>query len=331
MVEPSMPDLAAAMSAAARLLLERLRPGHRRQLVLPFDNRMHRRWTYLPGPRPGIRLGDLSGEQLGPALELLRLSLSVRGWSDAQLVVRIEAVRRELAQRNAVGALDPYRDLSYWLVVMGDPAGSDPWAWRINGHHLLAQATVLGDQVNAVPQFFGAEPGTVMEGPHRGLRALPREEDLARELMLSLQEDQRRAATIAAEAPSDIATRWDPVAAPPTQPSGIAYARLDRQQRELGVALLRQYVDRAAGPIADQAWTDITDAGLEQVCFGWAGPIERGAGHYYALRGPSLLIEYDNNQDGANHIHSVWRDLRRDFGGDLLAQHYSRARHRLLT
>src|SRR5215211_8103623 len=76
-----------------------------------------------------------------------------------------------------------------------------------------------------------------------------------------------------------------------------------------------------------QAWTDITDAGLGQVCFGWAGPVERGAGHYYALSGPSLLIEYDNTQDGANHIHSVWRDLRRDFAGDLLAQHYAGMRH----
>ena len=113
----------------------------------------------------------------------------------------------------------------------------------------------------------------------------------------------------------------------PGQPRGIRYARLDRLQRELFVSLLRQYVDRATPAVADRAWTDITDAGLDQVCFGWAGPLERGAGHYYALSGPSLLIEYDNTQDGANHIHSVWRDLRRDFAGDLLAQHYAGARH----
>jgi hypothetical protein len=81
---------------------------------------------------------------------------------------------------------------------------------------------------------------------------------------------------------------------------------------ELIVSLLRQYVDRAASAVANQAWTDITDAGLDQVCFGWAGPLERGAGHYYALSGPGLLIEYDNTQDRANHIYSVWRDLRRD-------------------
>ena len=117
------------------------------------------------------------------------------------------------------------------------------------------------------------------------------------------------------------------MAALPEQPRGIRYARLDRLQRELLVSLLRQYLDRAACAVANQAWTDITGAGLDQACFGWAGPVERGAGHYYALSGPSLLIEYDNTQDGANHIHLVRRDLRRDFAGDLLAQHYAGVRH----
>ena len=328
MVELTMPDLAAAMRAAVRGLFDRLDTEQRRQLVFPFDGDLHKRWTYFPGQRPGLRLGDLSDEQLEPALDLLQLVHSVRGWSDTQLVIRIEAVRRELSLQQAGRAgVDPYRDLPYWLVVLGDPTSTDPWAWRINGHHLLAQATVVGDQVNGVPHFFGAEPATVLEGPHAGLRALPREEDLARELMLALQEDQRRMARIAVKAPADIASRWDPVAALPEQPRGIRYARLDRLQRELFVSLLRQYVDRAASAVANQAWTDITDAGLDQVCFGWAGPAEPGAGHYYALSGPSLLIEYDNTQDRANHIHSVWRDLRRDFAGDLLAQHYAGVRH----
>ncbi|HYI59522.1 MAG TPA: DUF3500 domain-containing protein [Microlunatus sp.] len=328
MAELTMPDLAAAMRAAARRLVDRLSTEQRRRMVFPFDIDLHKRWTYLPGERPGLRLGDLSDEQLEPATDMLQLVHSVRGWSDTQLVIRVEAVRRELSLQQAGRAGgDPYRDLPYWLVVLGDPTSIDPWAWRINGHHLLAQATVVGDQVSGVPHFFGAEPATVLEGPHAGLRALPREEDLARELMLTLQEDQRRRARIADVAPADIASRWDPVAVLPEQPRGVPYARLDSVQRELFIALLRQYVDRAAPAVANQAWTDLTDAGLEQVSFGWAGPLERGAGHYYALSGPSLLIEYDNTQDRANHIHSVWRDLRRDFAGDLLAQHHASVRH----
>ena len=163
MVELTMPDLAAAMRAAVRGLVDRLNAEQRRQLVFPFDGDMHKRWTYLPGQRPGLRLGDLSDEQLEPALDLLQLVHSVRGWSDTQLVIRIEAVRRELSLQQAGRAgVDPYRDLPYWLVVLGDPTSTDPWAWRINGHHLLAQATVTGDQVNGVPHFFGTEPATVL-------------------------------------------------------------------------------------------------------------------------------------------------------------------------
>jgi hypothetical protein len=159
MVELTMPDLAAAMRAAVRGLVGRLDTEQRRQLVFPFDGDMHKRWTYLPGQRPGLRLGDLSDEQLEPALGLLQLVHSVRGWSDTQLVIRIEAVRRELSlQQPGRAGVDPYRDLPYTLVVLGDPTSTDPWAWRINGHHLLAQATVVGDQVNGVPHFFGAEP-----------------------------------------------------------------------------------------------------------------------------------------------------------------------------
>ncbi|WP_230208143.1 DUF3500 domain-containing protein [Microlunatus sp. Gsoil 973] len=328
MAEFSMPDLAAAMRAAARALIDQLDREQRRSAVFGFEPELHRQWTYLPGDRPGVRLGDLSDAQLESALDLLQLVHSVRGWSDAQLVIAIEAARRALALQQAGRTdLDPYRDLPYWLVILGDPASTAPWAWRINGHHLLAQATVVGDQVSGVPHFFGAEPATVLAGPHAGLRALPREEDLARELMLALQEDQRREAQIATDAPSDIASRWDPVAALPEQPRGVSYARLDRRQRELFVALIRQYIDQAAPAVANQAWADISDAGLDQVSFGWAGPFERGAGHYYALSGPSLLIEYDNTQDDANHIHSVWRDLRRDFAGDLLAQHYAGVHH----
>ena len=328
MAELTMPELAEAMRAAVRGVVDRLGTERRHQVVLPFDRDLLRRWTYLPGQRPGLRLGELSDEQLEAALDLLELVHSVRGWSDAQLVMRVEAVRRELSLQQAgrVG-VDPHRDLPYWLVVLGDPTSTEPWAWRINGHHLLAQATVVGDRVRGVPHFFGAEPATVLRGPHAGLRALPREEDLARELMLALQDDQRRLARIAVEAPADIASRWDPVVVLSEQPRGVPYARLDRPQRDLLVALLRQYVDRAAPAVADRAWTDINDAGLDQLCFGWAGPVEKGAGHYYALTGPSLLIEYDNTQDRANHIHSVWRDLRRDFAGDLLAQHYAATPH----
>ncbi len=162
-----MPDLAAAMRGAVVDLIDRLDTNERRRVMFPFDRDLHRHWTYLPGERAGLRLGDLGEAPLQPALHLLHLLHSTRGWADAQLVIRTEAVRRELSLRHAgPDRVNPYRDLPYWLVVLGDPTNTDPWAWRINGHHLLAQATVVRNQVSGVPQFFGAEPATVLEGPH---------------------------------------------------------------------------------------------------------------------------------------------------------------------
>ena len=165
------------------------------------------------------------------------------------------------------------------------------------------------------------------DGSHAGLRGLPREEDLARELILTLQPDQRRMAQIAVEAPGDIASRWVPVAALPEAalrhpicPAGPGPARALR----VPPPPVRR---PAASAVANQAWTDITDAGLDQVASGGLGRYSRVPAITTRSRGPSLLIEYDNTQDQANHIHSVWRDLRRDFGGDLLAQHYAGVRH----
>jgi len=317
--DDSMTDLARRMRLAAGRVLDSLHPDQRCAATAPFDLIAHRLWTFFPGERPGARLGDLDDDQLGLALDLLASVHSQRALADAHLVIRIESVRRELSGR----AGDAYRSLNYWLLITCDPGGSEPWAWRISGHHLLAQATVVGDMVAGAPHFFGSEPAEVLSGPHRGFRALPREEDLGRELALSLQEDQRSVGLLAPVAPAEIRTRFDPVATVPTGPAGFAYARLDRFQRELLDALLRQYLDRATAAVANQAWADLNNAGLDAIRFGWAGPLQRGAGHYYRVSGPSLLIEYDNTQDDANHIHSVWRDLRSDFGGDLLARHYA--------
>src|SRR3954453_22732193 len=114
MVELTMPDLAGAMRAAVRGLVDRLDTEQRRQLVFPFDGDMHKRWTYLPGQRPGLWLDDLSDQHLEPTLDLLHLVHSVPGWSDTQLVIRIEAVRRELSLQQAGRAgVVPYRVLPY--------------------------------------------------------------------------------------------------------------------------------------------------------------------------------------------------------------------------
>jgi hypothetical protein len=183
--------------------------------------------------------------------------------------------------------------------------------------------------VAITPQFFGANPATVQSGPHRGRRFLEPEESLARQLLAVLEPGQRELAVVSNEAPRDILTRHDPVADPSRLHQGLPYGELAPEQRQLFTLLVGQYLGRAATPISLRSWEDITDAGMERLTFAWAGPLELGHGHYYSVAGPTVLLEYDNTQNDANHIHSVWRDLRNDWGKDLLAAHYATASHPL--
>ena len=277
-------------------------------------------WTYLPGERPGLRLGELTPQQRERAFDLLQTAFSPRGVADLAMVLRTEEIRRELARQDRHP--QPHLDPPYWLRVLGRPSSDEPWAWRISGHHLVAHATVVGQEVATAPQFVGAQPAEVLSGPHAGFQSLPREQDLARQLVLVLEDDQRRQAVASVTAPDDLLTRQDPAVL--GFPSlGLPRSGMDRRQGDMLEALVRQYLDRSPAAVADQAWTAIADAGWADVRFTWSGGLRRGEGHYYAVTGPTFVLEYDNTQESGNHVHCVWRDRQRDFGGDLLAQHYA--------
>lgn len=318
--------LATALRRAATAFLDSLSDPQRAQAVGPYADPERTNWTYIPGDRPGVRLAELAPEPLWRATELLALSYSERGLADAGRVARIEAIRLDLPGVHLGPGPPDLTGQDYWLRLLGrvdDPV----WAWRLSGGHLVAHATVVGAEVSLTPQFFGVGPARVLDGPYAGFRALPVEEDLGRQLITQLDDGQRRLAVQALPTPSDIRSRHDPVARAPRPPEGLAYARMDRAQRELFETLVRHYLDRAPGPVADRAWRDVHDAGIGELTFTWAGGLSSGQGHYYRLAGRTLLVEYDNTQDDANHIHSVWRDLRYDWGGDALARHYARHPH----
>ncbi len=308
------------MRQRAEDLLESLTTAQRRSAMGTLATAEWHRWTYLPGQRPGVPLGDLDPAQRERAFDLLQTAFSPRGVADLAMVLRTEEIRRELDRRDPHP--QPQVDPPYWLRVLGRPSPDEPWAWRISGHHLVAHATVVGEQVATTPQFVGAQPAEVTAGPHSGFQSLPREQDLARELVLMLQDDQRRQAVASATAPPDLLTRQDP-AVPGFPARGLARAGMDRRQGDVLEALVRQYLDRSPAAVADRAWAAIVDAGWNEVRFTWSGGLRRGEGHYYAVTGPTFVLEYDNTQESANHIHCVWRDRGRDLGADLLAEHYA--------
>jgi hypothetical protein len=315
------------LGEAALNLLAKLEPLQREAITAPFDTPDHQQWTYLPGDRPGLTLAELSAEQRQLAMRLVELACSERGLADATSVMFAEAIRRDLPQVQPGSTIDVTADQHYYLRILGDPAGPEPWAWRINGHHLALHLTVVDGGIAITPQFFGSEPATVLSGPHKGLRTLPAEQDLGFALLAALEPGQRDVAVVSEEAPHDLLTRYDPVADPRVLHRGLPYGDMFAEQRQLLSLIVGQYVGRAAGPIGLQSWQEITDAGIERLTFAWAGGSEPGQGHYYSVAGPTFLAEYDNTQDDANHIHSVWRDLRNDWGRDLLAAHYALSQH----
>jgi hypothetical protein len=259
-------------------------------------------------------------------MALLESGLSARGAQQARQIIALEPILKEaeaLAGVSNSWRRDPER---YSFSVFGDPDGQAPWGWRVGGHHLGIPFTIVnGDLVAPTPLFFGSNPAEVRHGPSTGLRVLAAEEDLARALLGSLEAAQRATAIVDPLAPGDILTKNYRSLDLNLAPSGIRYAALSGEQRERLVRLIRHYIDRVADDVASNAWQRLARAGLEGVTFAWAGPFERGQGHYYAVKGSTFFIEYDNTQNDANHIHSVWRDAANDWGEDLLAVHYAAA------
>ncbi len=306
------------MRQAVLRFLGSLDPERKAAATAAFGSPERTEWFYLPGPRPGLPLVEMTSAQEELALALLEIGCGAGGARTAMGVIELERVRRRLV--TGVDEIDGDR---YWFRVFGDPAGPAPWMWRINGHHLAVHVTVVGDAITVTPSFLGAEPAMVPSGPQRGLRLLAEEEELGRALLADLAPHQRSIAITSAVAPDDVLTRNDPAADAALIPSGLPYADMQDSSRGMLERLVHRYFDRAPGWYGETCWRDALDAGLDKVTFAWMGSDQRGQGHYYCVTGPTFLLEYDNTQDEANHVHSVWRDLRHDWGGDLLARHYA--------
>ena len=307
------------MAAAAAGWLASLGPEQRAKACHPFPADAERTtWYYTPTERGGLPLAEMGPVSQRLAHRLVASGLSEGGYNTAATVMGLENVldAKEGWRRGYDGRTVPHRGRDpqlYFVSVFGEP-GAGAWGWRVGGHHVALNYTIgAGGQVSASPLFLGANPGlTRLVGPGV-LRPLAAEEDLARELLDALAPEQLKTAMLSGEAPGDILQRNRPVARV-GPPEGLAAAGMLPQQRALLAGLLDQYLGRLPGPLAELERERAAGELLEAVHFGWAGGAERGQPHYYRLQGPRLLIEYDNVQDGANHVHSVWRDPEGDFG-----------------
>jgi len=309
------------MAEAASAFFASLGPDQQARGWFPLESPERLNWDYRPGERFGLSLKELSSAQRQLAYVLLASGLSRRGYSRAMAIMALESVLRRLEGRQGRHLRDSYL---YYLTLFGFPGPH--WGWRLDGHHLSVNFLIVGgNRVAPTPNFFGVNPGRVPEGMAlAGLRVLAAEEDLARRLLNSLEAGRRNRAVIAPAAPGDIVTgtaRRVRLEAP----EGLSFAAMSKDQQRFFQDLVVEYTSRMPPDVAESQLHRIDQEGWGYLHFAWAGAAEPGQPHYYRVHGPSFLVEYDNTQNQANHIHTVWRDLQDDWGDDLLRQHYAKS------
>ena len=305
------------MAAAANNLLATLTPEQKKQASFEFADEERKNWHFIPRPRKGLPLKEMTYEQRLLAQALLASGLSNGGYAKAVSIMSLESVLAILEKDKVGGAVrDPE---NYFVSIFGTP-GVASWGWRLEGHHLaLNYAIAANEPPSMTPSFFGTNPGEVKTGPRAGTRILGTEEELGRTLVKSLSEAQRKTAIILPEAPKEILN--DPKRVDPTNPEGLPQSHFTPEQTATLVKLIKEYLFRCRPDVAAEDWAKIEKAGLGKLYFTWAGGLERGQPHYYRVQGGHFVLEYDNTQNDANHVHSIWRDFDHDFGVDLLKAH----------
>lgn len=306
------------MATAAGDLLSSLSPEQRRKAVFAFDATQRFVWHYVPRSRAGLPLKEMNAQQRQLTHRFLKAGLSDQGYWKATAVMELERVLREIETWNRLGR-DPEK---YYVTFFGEPSAEGTWGWRVEGHHLSLNITIVEGRLLAdAPRFLGANPAEVRGGPLDGLRVLGDEETLARQLVRYLDPDQRSRAVFREQAFGDIVT-GSSAAVDPLEPEGIRAADLSADQQQRLYDLIAVYAAAMPAEIARQRMARFKRTGLDNLYFGWAGSLKPGEPHYYRIQGPDFVIEYDNVQNQANHIHTVWRDFDGDFGRDLLREHY---------
>ena len=314
------------MTAAAGDFLASLPEAQQAQATFAFDSDERSRHHFIPPEvfeRRGVSYADLGFEQKVRAQDLLRSGLSPRGYLTAQQIMEVEGILGVLVEGEGRRFLrDPE---AYWVSVFGTPSTVGTWGWRWEGHHLSLHFTVVDGAVTvSTPTFLGANPAVVPSGARKGLRAMKAQEDTARDLLASLDADQRAAAIFDDVAPTNVVTGADLVV-DPLDPIGVRGADLSADQQEMLTAVVDSYVGLMTDDIAELRRAAVAEGGIDDTWFAWAGPTERGEVAYYRVQGPNFLIEFDNTQEDPNHIHAAFRDFDGDLGRDLLREHVAQA------
>ncbi len=309
----------AKMVTAAQKFLGALDAEQKKKATFEFDSKERTTWHFVPlqdkerrSTRKGLALQDMSAEQKTLALDLLAAGTSTVGNEQARTIMSLEAILREQEKGKKL-VRDPEW---YFFTVFGTPSKTGKWGFRIEGHHLSLNMTLDGvDVVSATPAFYGANPATIVGGAKKGHRTLGTAEDLAWELFKALDDDQKKIAYQEKPFP-EIKPTVSPKVGPPV---GISADKMTPDQKAILLKLLQAYTARNTAAVAAAEMKQVRDAGIDKIHFAFQGGLEKGKKHTYRVQGPTILIEFLNEQadsakNTANHIHSAHRRMKGDFG-----------------
>ena len=318
--QAATPQAVGQITDAAKAFVGSLNAEQKAKATFEYMDGERIFWYYPPMNRHGLALRDMGPAQRELAMAVMASGLTSESYEQAKLIIEHEDVLGPLEKEKGIVSFK--RDVElYYFTIFGEPGGKDPWGWRVEGHHISIHFSIMDDKViSTTPFFFGANPAEVRNGPKTGLRILGVREDLGFDLMNSLDEKQVEESIICDAAPADIVT-FNSSKASLMAYEGLPASKMNGAQKELLLALVSEYVNQVRTDLAEQKLADLKKTGLDHLHFAWAGPVSKDEPHYYRIHGGDFVVEFDNRQNGANHIHSVWRDVENDFASDVLREH----------
>jgi hypothetical protein len=325
----------APVRIAAEKFLAVLSEEQRRKTLFPVEDLEWRKWMnqsfYV---RQGVGFNEMSAAQREAAFGLMRASLSAKGLQLSRDIMRLNHTLGELNHDNFV----EYGEWLYWITVMGTPSATEPWGWQLDGHHLIVNYFVLGEQVVMTPSFFGSEPARATSGKYRGTSVMQEEQAAGLAFMKALTNEQRTAATLrTSKDGNDNLTEAfkDNVV---LDYAGVPARTLSNSQKRQLLALMGLYIHNMRDDHA-RVRIDEVSAHMDGTYFAWIGGTEPDSVYYYRIHSPVVLIEFDHQKPAnlrhlypdapyRDHIHAVMRTPNgNDYGKDLLRQHYAEHPH----
>jgi hypothetical protein len=323
------------IKTAGEIFLKSLTREQLAKTQFEIQNNEWQKWANVDNglyTRQGISIKEMSIEQRKLAFQLMQKALSAKGLQLSKDIMKTDQTLRELNNGDT-----RYDEELYFFTIMGKPSMTEPWGWQIDGHHLVINYFVLGDQVVMTPVFMGGEPIITTTGKYKGNTLFQDEQNIGLKFMQSLSAEQQNQATLSqdkgrnniqAEAFSDNKT---------VNFQGLPTTQMTGEQKEKLLDLTNQYISNMEEGHAKIEMEDIRKH-LDSTWFAWIGKADKDAVFYYRIHSPVILIEFDHQgpvgiqgqgrEATRNHIHTMIRTPNgNDYGKDLLQQHLKEHHH----